>query len=314
MTLALFVHLNSASADPSELATLAALAHRMRDAGCSPVLLVGDKTGASSVELAYGAAFDRVEARRMADAGDGADALRVLVSEWIEAETPRYVVAPASIASRNWAPQVAALLGAEFVGSAEEIVPEGAALVVSAPIMGGMLRKRVTLAAGPAVLLYAGEDLASDAPAASTRVGTPSGAGLKLLRTTPLPDKGIPLRGAARVVSGGLGVGSAENWSMVEEFAARVEAAVGASRAAVEMGWAPSSRQVGFSGQKVAPDVYIAIGISGAVHHLAGIAGARRIVAVNKDPEAPIVKLADVAIIGDCKSILQAAIRRLGQG
>jgi electron transfer flavoprotein alpha subunit len=121
------------------------------------------------------------------------------------------------------------------------------------------------------------------------------------------------LKGATKVVSGGLGIGSAENWPKIAAFAARVGAAVGASRAAVEMGWVPSSRQVGFSGQKVAPEVYVAMGISGAVHHLAGINGARRIVAVNKDPEAPIFKVADVAIVGDCAAILEAANRRLDQ-
>jgi electron transfer flavoprotein alpha subunit len=314
MTLALFVHLNSDRTSLNELATLAALAHKVRGVGHSPVLLVGDTTGTSSVELAHGAAFDRIEAHGLTDAGDGADALRALAAEKVAAEVPQYVVALASIASRNWAPQVAARLGAEFVGSAEEITPEGTALTISAPVMGGMLRKRLTVGTKPAVLLYAGEDLASDAAAASIGVGATSVAGLKLLRSTPLPDSGIPLRGATRVVSGGLGVGSAENWPIIEKFAARVEAAVGASRAAVEMGWAPSSRQVGFSGQKVAPDVYVAIGISGAVHHLAGIAGARKIVAVNKDPEAPIFKLADLAIVGDYKNVLDAAIRRLGQG
>ena len=78
------------------------------------------------------------------------------------------------------------------------------------------------------------------------------------------------------------------------------------------MGWAPSARQVGFSGQKVRPDLYIALGISGAVHHLAGIGGAKRVVASNTDPEANIFKVADVAIVGDYKDILKAALGRLG--
>ena len=98
---------------------------------------------------------------------------------------------------------------------------------------------------------------------------------------------------------------------MVETFAAKVDAAVGASRAAVEMGWVTSSRQVGFSGQKVTPDVYVAIGISGAVHHLAGIGGAKKIVAINKDPDAPIFKIADIGIVGDYEKILDAAMKRL---
>lgn len=239
--------------------------------------------------------------------------MRALLADVVGAQAPKAVVALATIASRNWAPQIAAQLGAKFAGNAEKIELTAAGIQATAPVMGGLLKK-TELSADATVLLYTGDALASDAAAAAVETAAAAASAIQLLDVTPLPDAGgLPLRGASKVVSGGLGVGSAENWTLIEGFAAATEAAVGASRAAVDMGWVSSSRQVGFSGKKVAPDVYVAIGISGAVQHLAGIVGARKVVAINSDPEAPIFKIADLAIVGDYKSILSVAMQKLGK-
>jgi electron transfer flavoprotein alpha subunit len=120
------------------------------------------------------------------------------------------------------------------------------------------------------------------------------------------PGGGISLTEAKVVVSGGRGVGSKEGFAIIEELAGLLNAAVGCSRAVTSAGWRPHTDQVGQTGTKIAPDIYIACGISGATQHMAGLKGAKRILAINSDGEAPIMLSADYAVIGDLKEIVPA--------
>lgn len=132
-----------------------------------------------------------------------------------------------------------------------------------------------------------------------------------LKEIAPIDESGPNLKTARAVVAGGLGIGSKDNWGLIEDAAVALGAATAGTRAVVELGWIQQSRQVGFSGKKVSPDLYVAVGISGAIHHLAGIKGAKTIVAINTDADSGIFRVARFGVVGDAKEVLPAFVERV---
>jgi electron transfer flavoprotein alpha subunit len=218
-----------------------------------------------------------------------------------------HVFGPSTSFGKDLLPRVAALLGVPQVSDLMSV--EGAYRFKRPTYAGNAI---VTVEADPARKLLATVRVASFQAAAgggSAAVESKNTAAALPSHTRYVGAKGgstdrPDLQTAKRVVSGGRALGSADNFKLLFSLADKIGAAVGASRAAVDAGYAPNEMQVGQTGKIISPDIYIAIGISGAIQHLTGIKDARTIVAINKDGEAPIFEVADVGLVGDLFQIV----------
>jgi electron transfer flavoprotein alpha subunit len=198
-------------------------------------------------------------------------------------------------------------------------VEVGDGIVVSTPIFGGtQIVKTKFAAGGPAIALFRPKSFVAEetgggaAEVAALAVPDTGAAGAaKMVNRHVEAHSGPKLDEAAVVVSGGRGLGEAGKYEMIEELAKLLKGAPGASRAIVDAGWVPYSYQVGQTGKVVKPTVYIAAGISGATQHMVGMKGSKNIIAINKDPEAPIFGVADLGIVGDVHKVLPKLIDAL---
>ena len=271
-------------------------------------LVLGDGIEAAAAELgAYGAAKILV-ADDAVLADYTVDAYTNVVADIIGQINPAVVMIGATTQGKELSARLSARLDAPMAGDCTAVKLEGDQVVATRPMYGGKILADVALSGTPAVVSLRPNTIsAEEAPAdgAVEKVAANVGEVRTQVKSKQLETGKIDLTEAEVVVSGGRGMGG-EDYSAIETLADILGAAVGASRSAVDEGWRSASDQVGQTGKTVSPNLYIACGISGAIQHLAGMSSSKVIVAINKDPEAPIFTKADYGIVGDLFEVVPA--------
>jgi len=245
-----------------------------------------------TIEAAHNAApLAAVLAPQIAAAADGYD----------------YVFGPSTTFGKDLMPRVAALLG---VGQVSDIMTVEGPRSFTRPVYAGNAILSVEVADGKTVVATVRTASWKDAPACGSApveamiVDAAIPTHTRYVGLASEDSERPDLQTAKKVISGGRGVGSEENFALIYKLADKIGAGVGASRAAVDAGYVPNDMQVGQTGKIIAPELYMAFGISGAIQHLTGIKDAGTIVAINKDPEAPIFEIADIGLVGDLFAIV----------
>ncbi len=249
-------------------------------------------------------------------AGYSPDGCASALAAVIEERGPSVVVAPGTDRGNEVLAHVAAMLDLPMAANCTSATA-GDPLTLTRVRWGGSLLEEARLHGAPALLTVAPHAVAADTTDVDVESIPAAGGRVRVSEHTQAVSAGISLTDADVVVSGGRGVGSAEGFAVIEELAALLNAAVGCSRAVTSAGWRPHTDQVGQTGTKVSPSLYIACGISGATQHMAGCKGAKKLMAINPDREASIFASADYAVIGDLHEIvpaISAEIRKTRSG
>ncbi|MFZ1062604.1 MAG: electron transfer flavoprotein subunit alpha/FixB family protein [Acidimicrobiales bacterium] len=240
------------------------------------------------------------------------------IAQLVASSSPDAILIPTSYDGRDIAGRLSARLDRPVLTNVTGISDEGG-LVTEHPVFGGTqtVKARFT-GEGPGIIVVRAKSFVAEASGGasaavvSAAVGDTGASGTATITTSHVEERtGPKLEEAAVVVSGGRGLGEADKYALVEETAKLLHGAAGASRAIVDAGWVPYSHQVGQTGKTVKPTVYIACGISGATQHMVGMKGSKNIVAINKDPDAPIFQIADFGVVGDVHKVLPALIEQL---
>ena len=260
------------------------------------------KHGAKVIHVNEDAAFDDYIAEPATDA----------VASLCETEKPDLILFGFTPDSREVAGRLAARLGSGLIANASDVVSEGGGFVARVPYFGGAKVASMKANGKPAIVLLRPKSFevsekagAGDIQQLDVTIADGSRRAHVAERVAEASEK-VKLEDARVVISGGRGMGGPQNFPLLEDLASALGGAVGASRAVVDAGWVPYSMQVGQTGKSVRPGVYIAVGISGAMQHTVGMKTSKVIIAINKDAEAPIMKMADLGVVGDALKIVPA--------
>ena len=279
-------------------------------AASDPGLAALGEAGAEQALLASHAEFARYEATGYAAA----------VAAAVEQTKPAVVLFAGSAMGRDLAPRVAARLGVGLASDCTALAAEGGTLQATRPVYAGKATQTVTFRKSPAMVTLRPKMFASVSTGGAAAQVAPlefpyDPAAVKARVREVKAEQGgkVDLTEAEIIVSGGRGLKGPEHFDLIESLADALGATVGASRAVVDAGWRPHADQVGQTGKTVAPKLYVAVAISGAIQHLAGMSSSRCIVAINKDADAPIFKVADYGIVGDAFEVVPALTEAVKQ-
>jgi len=283
---------------------------KMADQASGPLtaLVMGAGVAAIAGQAAeYGA--DRILVADDEGLKDGlSDACTQVVDQIVAQSDPALIMIGATALGKDIAARLSARLGAPLAMDCVDVRMDGGQVVATRPMYGGKVLADVSLSGAPAIVAVRPRAMEAVATQGAGEVETVAvslaGTALTLIEKNMETGK-IDLTEADVVVTGGRGMGG-DDYTVVEELAKVLGGAVGASRSAVDEGWRPVSDQVGQTGKVVAPNLYVACGVSGAIQHLAGMASSRVVVAINKDPEAPIFSKCDYGIVGDLFEVVPA--------
>jgi electron transfer flavoprotein alpha subunit len=284
------------------------------------VLALGASVGSIAKELAQADVAEVLTAEHAALDQYTPDAFTMALNGVIEQKKPAIVLMAHTYQARDFAPMLAARLRVSLVTDVIGISGEGTSATFARPMFQGKLTATVRpTASGPAIVtVQIGAFRADAARRGGSAAVSPVEISIDTAAIRQQPEapfqeakQAVDLSQAERIVAVGRGIKSQENLSLAQSLATSMGAELAASRPICDSGWLPMERQVGSSGQTVAPRLYVALGISGAIQHLVGMKGSRTIVAINKDADAPIFEVADYGIVGDLFEIVPALTAEL---
>ncbi|OOM05830.1 electron transfer flavoprotein subunit alpha/FixB family protein [Clostridium saccharobutylicum] len=272
-------------------------------------LIVGNRTAADTV-AALGIPVIFI------DAAIDCDTLTEVLSQTVKEENPDIVLLANTVLSKNLAPRIAGRMSLGCVSDVIGVTKTDGKVMYTRPAYGGTVLEHIEVEGTAVVTIRNGSfpkpESASNAGVTEKKIEIPEEViKAKIIDTVKEISESVNLEEAQVIVSGGRGMGNAENFKLVEELADVLGGVVGGTRPAIEEGWISRAHQVGQSGKVVAPKLYIACGISGATQHTSGMSGSNYIVAINKDEDAPIFEIANVGIVGNVNDILPAIIEEM---